>query len=51
MNEQHGVDDLGSSYFQNRKFLQSLPDVRWNVVEQPHYVDAGRKYIEEGCKN
>jgi len=38
---------LGSSYFQNRKFLQSLPDVRWNVVEQPHYVDAGRKYIQD----
>ncbi len=38
---------LGSSYFQNRKFLQSLPDVRWNVVEQPHYVDAGRKNIQD----
>ena len=38
---------LGSSYFQNRKFLQSLPDVRWNVVEQPHYVDEGRKYIQD----
>jgi putative methyltransferase (TIGR04325 family) len=38
---------LGSSYFQNRKFLLSLPDVRWNVVEQPHYVEAGRKYIQD----
>jgi putative methyltransferase (TIGR04325 family) len=38
---------LGSSYFQNRKFLQTLPEVRWNVVEQPHYVDAGRKYIQD----
>lgn len=38
---------LGSSYFQNRKFLQTLPDVRWNVVEQPHYVDAGRKHIQD----
>ena len=38
---------LGSSYFQNRKFLQPLPDVRWNVVEQPHYVDAGRKHIQD----
>lgn len=37
---------LGSSYFQNRKFLRSLPDVCWNVVEQPHYVDAGRKHIQ-----
>lgn len=38
---------LGSSYFQNRQFLQSLPDVVWNIVEQPHYVDAGRKYIQD----
>ena len=38
---------LGSSYFQNRRFLQTLPDVRWNVVEQSHYVDAGRAHIED----
>lgn len=38
---------LGSSYFQNRKFLQTLPEVRWNVVEQSHYVEAGRKYIQD----
>lgn len=39
---------LGSSYFQNRKFLQTLPEVRWNVVEQAHYVEAGRVHIQEG---
>lgn len=39
---------LGSSYFQNRMFLQTLPEVRWNVVEQAHYVDAGRAHIEHG---
>jgi putative methyltransferase (TIGR04325 family) len=38
---------LGSSYFQNRKFLLSLQDIRWNLVEQPHYVDAGRKHIQD----
>jgi putative methyltransferase (TIGR04325 family) len=38
---------LGSSYFQNRKFLQSLPDVRWNVVEQFHYVAAGQRHIQD----
>jgi putative methyltransferase (TIGR04325 family) len=38
---------LGSSYFQNKKFLQSLPDLLWNVVEQPHYVEVGRKYIQD----
>ena len=39
---------LGSSYFQNRKFLQTIPELLWNVVEQPHYVEAGRSYIEDG---
>lgn len=38
---------LGSSYFQNRKFLQSLPNVRWCVVEQAHFVEAGRDYIQD----
>lgn len=37
---------LGSSYFQNQKFLQTLPEVRWNIVEQAHYVDAGRANIQ-----
>lgn len=37
---------LGSSYFQNLKFLQTLPEVRWNVVEQPHFVGVGRKHIQ-----
>lgn len=38
---------LGSSYFQSRTFLKALPDVRWSVVEQPHYVDAGREHIQD----
>ena len=38
---------LGSSYFQNLRFLRDLADVRWNVVEQKHYVSAGRKYIQD----
>ena len=38
---------LGSSYFQNRKFLQTLPDLRWNVVEQRHYVAVGRQHIQD----
>lgn len=38
---------LGSSYFQNRTVLQTLPNVRWNVVEQPHYVEAGQTYIQD----
>ncbi len=35
---------LGSSYFQNRYFLQALKKVSWNVVEQQHFVKTG---IEE----
>lgn len=39
---------LGSHYFQNRKFLEVLDGVSWNVVEQPHYVEAGKRHIEDG---
>lgn len=38
---------LGTSYFQNRPFLNALTDVRWAVVEQHHYVTCGRQYIED----
>ena len=38
---------LGSSYFQNRKFLKDLPEVRWNVVEQAHFVKAGQEHIQD----
>lgn len=38
---------LGGSYFQNRKFLEVLADVRWNVVEQGHYVKSGKKHIQD----
>lgn len=34
---------LGSSYFQNRSFLKSLSGVDWCIVEQPHFVDCGKK--------
>jgi putative methyltransferase (TIGR04325 family) len=38
---------LGSAYYQNRGLLQTLPEFRWNVVEQAHFVEAGRKSIED----
>ena len=38
---------LGSSFFQNQRFLQSLSDVQWCVVEQEHYVEAGRSFIQD----
>jgi putative methyltransferase (TIGR04325 family) len=37
---------LGSSWFQHRNFLSVLPDVRWDIVEQPHYVAAGREHLQ-----
>lgn len=37
---------LGSSYFQHRQFFDGLTDIRWSVVEQPHFVEAGRQYIQ-----
>ena len=39
---------LGSTYFQHRRFLEGLIDVRWNVVEQAHYVERGNSLIAEG---
>jgi putative methyltransferase (TIGR04325 family) len=38
---------LGSSYFQNRKFLVHLRQLRWNVVEQKHFVDCGKELLED----
>ncbi len=38
---------LGSSYFQNKKFLDELNEVRWCVVEQKHFVDTGKKDFED----
>ena len=38
---------LGSSYFQNRFFLNALRDVRWNIVEQPSFVTCGNQFIAD----
>lgn len=38
---------LGSSYFQNRKILGYLNNVDWCVVEQPGFVRAGRRYLND----
>lgn len=37
---------LGSTYFHHRLFLDSLPKLFWNIIEQKHFVDAGKKYFE-----
>jgi len=38
---------LGSSYFQNRKFLVHLPELSWNIIEQHKFVECGRKHFED----
>lgn len=38
---------LGSSYFQNRKYFENLSRFHWGVVEQVHYVEAGKKYLQD----
>jgi len=38
---------LGSVFFQNRFFLNSINTFSWNVVEQSKFVEIGKKYIEE----
>lgn len=37
---------LGSSYFQNQKFLKNLKKLSWSIVEQPIFVETGKKYFE-----
>jgi putative methyltransferase (TIGR04325 family) len=38
---------LGSSYFQNNFFLNELSEVRWSIIEQSHFVEVGKKLIED----
>lgn len=37
---------LGSSYYQNKKFLLHLDELRWNIVEQKKFVECGKRYFE-----
>jgi putative methyltransferase (TIGR04325 family) len=38
---------LGSTYFQNRAFVSTLPHVRWNIIEQSRHVETGKAYFED----
>ena len=38
---------LGTTYFQNKKFLDKLQVVSWNIVEQKHFVDCGKTNFED----
>lgn len=42
---------LGSSYFQNKTFLNNLKKIEWNVVEQVHFVDCGKIHFENKALN
>jgi putative methyltransferase (TIGR04325 family) len=37
---------LGSTWRQHRAALSDLASIRWRVVEQPHYVEAGREFVD-----
>ena len=37
---------LGSSFFQNRSFLNGITKIKWCIIEQPHFVDYGKKYFQ-----
>ncbi|HTE12913.1 MAG TPA: methyltransferase, TIGR04325 family [Chitinophagaceae bacterium] len=46
----HVIDfggSLGSTYFQNKKFLDSLGNTRWNIIEQENFVQTGRASIQD----
>ena len=38
---------LGSTYAQNRHFLAPLEALRWSVVEQPRFVERGRRSFQD----
>lgn len=37
---------FGSSYFQNKKFLAFLDNVKWHIVEQHKFVEYGKERIQ-----
>jgi putative methyltransferase (TIGR04325 family) len=38
---------LGSTYWRHRCWLETLRELRWDVVEQPAFVEAGRKHLAD----
>ncbi len=39
---------LGSAYFQHRHWFAGLKSIKWCVVEQEHFVEAGNKHLNDG---
>jgi len=42
---------LGSTYYQNKKFLDEFNNVSWSIVEQAHFVNVGKKDFEDDRLN
>ncbi len=38
---------LGSTYYQNKKFIGPLKEIQWNIIEQKCFVDLGLKYFQD----
>lgn len=39
---------LGSTFFQNKdKLIKYIPELKWNVVEQKHFVEWGKNNLED----
>ncbi len=38
---------LGSTYYQNKMFLDAIPEVNWCIVEQPEFVKTGLESFED----
>jgi putative methyltransferase (TIGR04325 family) len=38
---------LGSLYYQHRTWLAGLPALEWSIVEQPHFVEVGKRHFED----
>lgn len=40
---------LGSSYFQYKGLIKDFKSIKWNVVEQSHFVSCGKQLIADSC--
>lgn len=38
---------LGSTYFQNLFFLKHLNEIKWSIIEQPNFVETGKKFFSD----
>lgn len=38
---------LGSSYYQNKRFLDRLESVSWNIIEQENFIKIGKDLFED----